>query len=109
MSSGTGRTWSVHRGFDKALGESVASLDICAESDSIYYDSARRLIFVSCGTGSLDVIRQTAADHYELADRIPTAKGASTSLFAQDLDRLFLAVPRSDQEPAAIRVYQPVQ
>jgi hypothetical protein len=35
-------------------------------------------------------------------------KGASLSLFEPGRDRLFLAVPGGDPEPAAVRVYQPL-
>ena len=93
--------------FDTQTGKSVASLDIAAESDGIYFDAKRRLLYVSCGAGSLDVVRQLDADHYEFAGRVPTAKGAGTSLFVPELDRLFLAVPQRDGQTAEIRTYAP--
>ena len=92
--------------FDTATGQSVASLDINADPDGIYCDTARQLIYVSCGAGSIDVIRQADADHYALAERVPTAKGAATSLFVPELRRLVLAVPQHDQQPAELRIFQ---
>ena len=90
---------------DSTNGKQVAALDIAAEPDSVYYDAKRRCIYISCGNGSIDVVRQTDADHYEFAGRIPTAKGAATSLFVPELDQLFLAVPQRDGQTAELRVY----
>ena len=92
--------------FDTVSGKCVASLDIAAEPDGIYYDGKRKRIYVSCGAGSVDVIQQLDANHYALAGRIPTAPGAATSLFVPELDRLYLAVPQSEQQKPEIRVYQ---
>jgi DNA-binding beta-propeller fold protein YncE len=93
--------------FDSVAGKSIASLDIAAESDGIHYDAKRHRIYVSCGAGSLDVVAQTDADHYALATSVPTVKGAGTSWFSPELDRLYLAVPAHDGQPAELRVYQP--
>ena len=51
------------------------------------------------------MVRQTDADHYEFAGRVPTAKGAATSLFVPELAQLFLAVPQRDGQTAELRVY----
>jgi len=93
--------------FDSVAGKSVASLDIAAESDGVHYDAKRHRIYVSCGAGSLDVITQTDADHYALTASMPTVKGAGTSCFSPELDRLYLAVPAHDGQPAELRVYRP--
>ena len=94
--------------FDSRSGKPVASLDITPDSDGISYDAKRHLIYISCAEGSLDVVHQTDVDHYEFAGRIQTAKGAGTSIFVPELDRLFLAVPQRDGQTAEIRSYSPV-
>jgi len=93
--------------FDSVAGKSVASLDIAADCDGVYYDAKRHRIYVSCGAGSLDVIAQKDADHYALAASVPTVKGAGTSWFSPELDRLYLAVPAHEGQPAELRVYRP--
>ena len=90
---------------DSTNGKQVAALDIAPEPDGVHYDAKRRCIYISCGEGSIDVVRQTDADHYEFAGRVPTAKGAATSLFVPELDQLFLAVPQRDGQTAELRVY----
>ena len=95
--------------FNTASGKSVASLDIAAEADGVYYDASRKLIYVSCGAGSVEVIRQADADHYQLVGRIATAPGAGTSLFVPEFGRLYVLVPQKDQQRAEIRVFAAAQ
>ena len=90
---------------DSTNGKQVAALDIAPAPDGVYYDARRRLIYISCGEGSIDVVRQTDADHYEFVGRVATAKGAATSLFVPELNQLFLAVPQRDGQTAELRVY----
>lgn len=93
--------------FDTTNGREVTSLDIAAEPDGVHYDAKRHLIYVSCGAGFIDVIRQPDADHYSRIEQIPTAKGAATSLFVAELDRLYLAVPAQGTTPAELRILRP--
>lgn len=90
---------------DSNDGKQVAALDIAPRPDGVHYDAKRRLIYISCGDGSLDVVRQIDADHYEFAGRVTTAKGAATSLFVPELDQLFLPVPQGEALLSELRVY----
>ena len=91
--------------FDTASGKSVASLDIPEGADGVYYDAARKLVYVSCGAGSVEIIQQTDPDHYQLAGRVPTVPGAGTSLFVPEFGRLYVLVPQKDQQRAEIRAF----
>lgn len=95
--------------FDTESGREITSVAIAGEADGVYYDAKRRLIYVSCGSGSIDVLRQIDADHYEAVDHVPTSKGAATSLFVPELDRLYLAVPAQGAAPAELRILRPVR
>ena len=88
-------------------GGPVISLKIKKDADGIQYDAARKAAYVSCGEGYLCVIRQLDRDRSVCDQTLPTVAGAGTSLFVPELDRLYLAVPQSDDRPAAIRVYRP--
>jgi DNA-binding beta-propeller fold protein YncE len=92
---------------DTATGKRVADLAIAGDTDDLYYDPARQRIYLSCGEGFVDVIRQRDPDHYERLDRIASRVGARTSYFSAALDRFYLALPARDQEAAEIRVYEP--
>jgi hypothetical protein len=51
------------------------------------------------------VFNQVDPSHYELETDMPTAKGARTSLFVPEQNRLYLAVPLRGEQQAEIRVY----
>ncbi len=94
--------------FETPTGREVATVDIAEDADGVYYDAKRHLIYISCGSGFIDIVRQKDADRYERIDRIATAKGAATSLFSAELDRFFLAVPAQGATSAELRAYRPV-
>lgn len=87
-------------------GKLATSIDTCGDADDVFVDGPRNRVYVSCGEGVIDVFAVTS-DGYDRIDRIKTAPGARTSLFVSTTDRLYLAVPASGSEPAAIWVYKP--
>lgn len=92
-------------GFDTRSGKIVVTIPIDGDPDDIFIDSQQHRIYISCGTGYLDVLEQTDPGHYHSIARIPTAPGARTSLFAPEMRRLFLAVPHRGQREAAVWIY----
>ena len=88
-------------------GLPVADLIISKGADGIYLDKKRSLIYVSCGEGYINVIKQINANHYQAVEKIKTVKGAATSFYSPLLDELFLAVSQSVNQSAAVRIYQP--
>jgi DNA-binding beta-propeller fold protein YncE len=91
---------------DTSSGRIVASLATIGDSDDIFYDARRRVVYVIAGGGAVDVFRQRDADHYEPDGRITTAPGARTGLFVPALNRLFVAVPHRGPQSARILVYE---
>jgi DNA-binding beta-propeller fold protein YncE len=93
---------------DTASGKTVAKVEISGDTDDVFYDAKRRRVYVSCGEGFLDVIQRRAeGDRYERIAHEPTRGGARTSFFSPEVDRLYLAVPKSLGRDAEIRIYQP--
>lgn len=92
---------------DRETGAVRTRRPVCGDADDVFYDAKRQRYYVSCGAGSLDVFQAARNQLTELA-QIPTSKGARTSLFVPEVDRLFLAVRAgllgSD---ASIQVYRP--
>jgi DNA-binding beta-propeller fold protein YncE len=86
-------------------GAVVAKIPTVGDSDDVFYDPTRKRIYASGGEGAIAVLQQHDADHYQEIARIPTMKGARTSLFVPELERLFLAVRKQGSGDAAIRVY----
>jgi len=91
--------------FDTATGKETASFDIVGDTDDLFYDTARRRVFVSGGEGYLDVLQDQGANRFARVAHMATATGARTSLYVPDQSRLYLAVPRRGSQKAEIRVY----
>lgn len=91
--------------YDTGSGAVVAGLPTVGDSDDVFYDAAARRVYVTGGEGAVVVYRQLDTDHYEEMARLPTAKGARTSLFSPDLGQLFVAARAEGRAPAAIWVY----
>src|SRR5436853_1303599 len=92
---------------DTDSGVMVASVPCVSDSDDVYYDAARKRIYVPGGEGFISVVQQIDADHYQSLARIPTTIGARTGLWYEKRDRFYLAVPASSKQGAALWVYAP--
>jgi hypothetical protein len=92
--------------FDAASGKVRQQLATCGDADDVFFDDARKRIYVVCGEGAVDVFARTGAA-YEPAGRVDTRPGARTGLYDAGLDRLYVAARARDAEGAAILVYRP--
>jgi DNA-binding beta-propeller fold protein YncE len=89
-------------------GAEIASVAIPADCDDVFFDAKRKRIYASGGDGTVAVIKQTDADHYDLVENVPTVKDARTSYLDASTGRLYLAVPRQPGKAGPeIRVYEP--
>ena len=94
--------------YSTATGASVAILDVHKGADGIYFDAARRKLYVSTAAGFIDVIKQLDLDRYEVLEGIPTVDGAATSLLIPQLNLYVVATPQAGTRAAALRVYRVV-
>ena len=92
--------------FDTTTGKETGAIDIVGDTDDLFYDSARKRIYVSGGEGFVDVLQDQGPNRFARIAHLATAAGARTSLFVQDLNRLYLAVPHRGSQKAEIRVYE---
>lgn len=91
--------------FNLRDGAMTHAAEACGDSDDLFVDTKRSLIYISCGEGFLDVFA-VHADDFVRVMHLATAAGARTSLWVPQLDRLFLAV-RAVKDPAAIWIFTP--
>ena len=92
--------------YDTSTGKEVGAADIVGDTDDLFYDSARKRLYVSGGDGFVDVLDARDAVTLTPVARVSTAAGARTSLFVPDQSRLYLAVPHRGAQRAEIRVYE---
>jgi DNA-binding beta-propeller fold protein YncE len=91
---------------DTTSGKESASFEIVGDTDDLFYDAARKRLYVTGGDGFIDVIQDQGSSRFSRIAHMPTAAGARTSLFVADQGRLYLAVPHRGNQRAEIRVYQ---
>src|SRR5947207_2611760 len=92
------------RMFEGAQYRASEPMHMGDDADDLFVDAKRRRVYVSCGDGFLDVFD---ADAYQIIERIPTIKGARTSLLVPEIDRLFVAARATADAPAAVWVFRP--
>jgi DNA-binding beta-propeller fold protein YncE len=91
--------------YDTESGVQVAKLSTGGDADDLFYDAQRKRLYVVCGEGFVDVVRQTDRDHYQSVANIKTSPGARTGLFAPSRNAVYVAVPARASSSAEIRVY----
>lgn len=90
---------------DMESGKRVALLPCPGDTDDLFYDAARKRVYVAGGEGYLEAFQQNSPDQYQSLGKIATAGGARTGLYVPDLNRFYLAVPHRGNQGAEIRVY----
>lgn len=86
-------------------GKTISSLDINSDTDDIFYNTANKEIYISCGGGYVDVFTQVDANNYKSNGKVETKSGARTSLFIPELNELIVASPASFTRQAALLIY----
>ena len=87
-------------------GKIIASVKTLNDADDLFYNDKTQEIYLSCGQGYIEIIKEINPDYYKETQRILTSQGARTSLFVKELDEYFLAVPKRSNQRAAICVYK---
>jgi DNA-binding beta-propeller fold protein YncE len=96
--------------FNTESGRLITALPCVQDADDLYYDSARKRIYVTGGEGYISVFDQKDADHYTQLAKVPSSVGARTSGYAGKLgkkgfERLYVAIPARANHGAEIRIY----
>lgn len=87
-------------------GKTISSFHIDSDTDDIFYNGSSKQIYISCGGGYIDVIKQTGSDKYEILSKIESRSGARTSLFVPELNQLIVAAPSRSGKEAQLMIYQ---
>jgi DNA-binding beta-propeller fold protein YncE len=96
--------------FNTDSGKLVTALPCAQDADDLYYDAARKRIYVTGGEGYISVFQQKDADYYKSLSKVASSVGARTSgyfgkLGKKGFDRLYVAVPARANHGAEIRIY----
>ena len=79
-------------------GKVVADLPIGERVDATAFDPKTKLVFSSCGDGTVTVVHQDSADKYTVVETIKTRTGSKTMGLDPKTHRLF--IPGAEYKPA---------
>src|SRR5437588_1275138 len=96
---------------DSDNGQKITMLPAVTGADDMFFDVARKRIYVSTREGHLMVYQQKDPDTYALLAKIPSSVGGQTSLFVPELNRLYVAVckagvSKKGSERAKVQVFE---
>jgi len=92
--------------YDIDSGKVVAKQPIGEDTDDIFFDPERKRLYVVCGEGRIDIVRQENPDRYSLEGTVRTAPRARTGLFVPEEGRLYVAAPAIGTSPAKLLTYR---
>jgi DNA-binding beta-propeller fold protein YncE len=92
--------------YDIDSGKVVAKQPIGEDTDDIFFDPERKRLYVICGEGRIDIVRQHDADRYSPEGTVRTAARARTGLFVPEEGRLYVAAPAIGTSPARLLAYR---
>jgi len=96
---------------DSVTGMEIATMPTVEGMDGVYFDAARKRVYVSGGrdsdVGFVFVYQQQGADHYTQIGEIPTRSFAGTSFWCPELNRYYVAAAANEKQQAAILVFEP--
>ena len=86
---------------DAANGKVVNSYPIGAGVDYAAFDPQSKLVFFSCGDGTLSIYHEKSADDYEDAGAVKTQTSAKTMAFDPKTKKIYLTAAEYVETPAA--------
>jgi len=92
--------------YDIDSGKVVAKQAIGGDTDDIFFDPKRKRLYVICGAGRIDIVRQDDPDHYSMESTVRTAPRARTGLFVPEEGQLYVAAPAIGTSPARLLTYR---
>jgi hypothetical protein len=92
--------------YDVDSGKVVAKQPVGEDTDDIFFDTERKRLYVICGEGRIDIVRQQDPDRYSTEGTMHTAPRARTGLFVPEEGRLYVAAPAIGTSPARLLAYR---
>ena len=93
--------------FDTNTGKELQALSIATGVDDLIFDPGTRRLYAAAN-GEIDAFQQVDIDHYTSLGSVPSGPNGRTAKLAPQLHRLFVAVPKSAEQPARILAYEPL-
>lgn len=95
--------------YDSETGKEVFTASMIGDTDDLYWDQHNKSIYISGGSGAINIFKQTDNTSYRQIANIPTRSGARTSLLVPELGILLIAARAEGEQNAALLIYKTVQ
>jgi len=92
---------------DASNGKVIGSFPIGKGVDYAAFDPQSKLVFFSCGEGTLSIYHEKSADEYEDAGAVKTQPSAKTMAFDPKTKKIFLSAAEITETPAADPTQRP--
>ena len=92
--------------FDTETGKQLTQLESVPSIDGVWYDAARKRIYVT-GNGAIAIYDQKGADDYAPMVKVESGADSQPSLWVPQFNRLYISVPQDGNRDAEILVYEP--
>ena len=92
--------------FDTESGKQITQLDSVPSIDGVWYDAARKRIYVT-GNGFIAVYDQKGADDYAPMVKVASEADSQPSLWVPQFNRLYISVTQAGDRDAEILIYEP--
>jgi len=86
---------------DAATGKVIGNFPIGGNVDYAGFDPSSKLIFFSCGEGTLSIYHERSADAYEDAGAVKTQPSAKTLAFDPKTRKIYLSAAEYQETPAS--------
>ena len=93
------------RVIDTKTGKDLTVVTCTGDADDVFYHASDSLIFVSGGSGFVDVFRSESRGKISLINHIASSDGARTSVWLADEKKLLVAAPARGDREAKLLVY----
>ena len=90
---------------DSTSGAVTARISTVGDADDLFFDAARKTVYVIGGAGFVDVVRAGPENKLASVAHVRTATGARTGLFVPEWNELLVAAPRRGTWQARLMVY----
>jgi hypothetical protein len=84
---------------DAGNGKVIGNFPIGTGVDYAAFDPGAKLIFFSCGDGTLSIYHEKSADEYEDAGAVKTQQGARTMAFDPKTKKIYLSTAEFNEAP----------
>jgi hypothetical protein len=95
--------------YDSETGKEVFTAPMIGDADDLYWDQHTKSIYISGGSGAVNIFKRTGNTDYRQIANIPTRSGARTSLLVPEFGILLIAARAESGQNAALLVYKTVQ